>query len=454
MTTFTTPRTVGLSLATITALILTGCSTSDGASTATSDEFDVANGVATTYEFPNVPAITAPPENAALGDEDQELGEVGADPNIPYTAEVIPIGGDWMIAAEPKDHETVWNAFDPADGIVKTRITTGTAIWDDVVHLFTTDDASEPQAVAFEVWTPRGARGQADYTVSTYSGNLLEPEEVMLPRHVRFHSRQGSHTVSGEGRFLTSWDDQLFGPRVVDLDRGVLSGEQQVLGCGPYTWPVGDKIYSVCENSRELIELTIDDEGRISESGRSEALPTGFTASREAHFADEIESGFLINEAGDAYLFDFSSGLPQSEVTPLGNVGRDEGRFYKTGIRPDGEQFFVQYTDSEIHPHSANGGDVVRVRLFDTQDAAETRNLDLEFLGLDSIDSVSYNLDGTVLYVLGTAPGTGDLDGEDVSTIVGVDPATGEVVSTSAITGHGGKPDAVGGLTAPERRAG
>ncbi|WP_194860770.1 hypothetical protein [Dietzia sp. SYD-A1] len=450
MTVFTTPRLAGLSAATAAVLLLVGCSPgSDGGD---DGEFDVANGVATTYEFPNVPAVTAPPANATLGDEDQELGEVGADPNIPYTAEVTPIGADWMIAAEWRDDETVWAAFDPADGVVKTRITTGHGIWDDVVHLFTTDTPADPQAVAFEVWTPRGSRGQADYTVSTYSGNLLEPDEVLLPRHVRFHSREGSHTISGAGRFMTSWDDQLFGPRVVDLDRGVLSGEQQIIGCGPYTWPVGDKIYSVCERSRELLELTIDDEGRISESGRSKVLPEGFTASREAHFADDVESGFLINEAGEAYLFDFSSGLPTDEVRPLGNVGRDGGRFYTNGIRPDGEQFFVEYTDSDIHPHSANGGDVVRVRLFDVDGARETQNLDLEKLGLDSIDSVSYNLDGSVLYVLGTAPGTADDEGEDLPTIVGVDPATGEVVSTATITGHAGGSDGVSGVRAPERR--
>lgn len=449
---FTTTRLAGMSLATATALMLVGCS-SGSDSAESGEEFDVANGVATTYEFPNVPEVTLPPSNAALGDDDQELGEVGADPNKPYTAEVIPIGKDWMIATESRDNETVYAAFDPADGVVKTRITTGHAIWDDVVHVFTSDDASEPQAVAFEVWAPRGSRGQADYTVSTYSGNLLEPAEVLLPRHVRFHSREGSHTVSGGGRYMTSWDDQLFGPRVVDLDRGVLSGEQQILGCGPFTWPVGDKIYSVCENSRELIELTIDSDGKISETGRSEVLPEDFTSAREGHFAEEIASGFLINEAGDVYLFDFSDGLPTEEVTPVGNVGREDGRFHKNGVRPDGRQFFVEYTDTEIHPHSANGGDLVRIRLFDVDGARETQNLDLEKLGLDSIDSVSYNLDGSVLYVLGTAPGEGDDEGEDLPTVVGIDPATGEVVSTVAVTGHAGGSDGVSGLRAPERRA-
>lgn len=451
MTMFTTTRLAGLSIATATALMLVGCS-SGSDTTETVDEFDVANGVATTYEFPNVPEVTAPPSNAALGDDDQELGGVGSDPNRPYTAAVTPISADWMITTERKDNETVYAAFDPVDGVVKTRITTGHAIWDDVVHVFTTDDASEPQAVAFEVWAPRGSRGQSDFTVSTYSGNLLEPAEVLLPRHVRFHSREGSHTIS-QGRYLASWDDQLFGPRVVDLDRGVLSGETQILGCGPFTWPVGDKIYSVCENSGELIELTIDSDGRISETARAEVLPEDFTSAREAHFAVEIRSGFLVNEAGDVYLFDFSNGLPTEEVAPIGNVGRDGGRFYKNAIRPDGEQFFVEYTDTEIHPHSANGGDVVSVRLFDVNGAKETRNLDLEKLGLDTIDSTSYNLDGSVLYVLGTTAGEGDDEGTDLPTVVGVDPANGEIVSTATITGFGGW-DGVSGLTAPERMAG
>jgi len=113
----------------------------------------------------------------------------------------------------------------------------------------------------------------------------------------------------------------------------------------------------------------------------------------------------------------------------------------------------VEYTDTEIHPHSANGGDVVSVRLFDVNGAKETRNLDLEKLGLDSIDSTSYNLDGSVLYVLGTTAGEGDDEGTDLPTVVGVDPANGEIVSTATITGFGGW-DGVSGLTAPERMAG
>lgn len=452
MTKFTTPRLAGLSLATATALLMAGCSSGSGEPDTAGTQFDVANDVATTFEFPNVPVVTVPPSNAALGNVDQELGEVGADPNIPYTAEVIPIGAGWMIAAESRDDETVWAAFDPADGVVKTRITAGQAIWDDVVHLFTTDTPSDPQAVAFEVWTPRGSRGQADYTVSTYSGNLLEPTEVLLPRHVRFHSRTGSHAISGSGRYLTSWDDQLFGPRVVDLDRGVLSGEQQIIGCGPYTWPVGDKVYSVCERSGELLELSIDGDGRIEETGRTKVLPEGFTAAREGHFADENSSGFLVNEAGDAYSFDFSAGLPVDEITPLGNIGKDDGRFHKNGVRPDGQQFYALYTDTQIHPHSANGGDLVRIRLFDAEGARETQNLDLEALGLNAIDSASYNLDGSILYVLGTAPGTGDDEGSDLPTVVGVDPATGDLTSTATITGHAGGSDGVSGLRAPERR--
>lgn len=436
------------------ALVVTSCSDDgDGDSSAEgSEDFDVADGIETSYDFPNVPEGGPPADAATLGDEDQEIGEVGEDPNLPYTSDVVPIEPGWMVAAEGKDQETVYNAFDPETGEVHTRIVTGNAIWDNVVHVFSTEDASEPQATAFEVWKPRGSRGQADYTVSTYSGDLLEPEEVNLPKHVRFHSREGSHTITQNGKYMASWDDQLFGIRVVDLDEGLLTGELQIVGCGPFTWSVEEKIYSLCETDNELLELTIDEDGGISETGRSEVLPEDFTSARESHFSDETNTAFLVNEAGDVYLFDFSEGLPSEEIQSVGNIGKEEGRFHLNEIRPDGEQFFAEYTDSDIHPVSANGGDVVSVRLFNTADAEETQHLTLEDLGLDSIDSASYSLDGSVLYVLGGSPEGDDEDGDPVSTIVGVDPENGEVVSTSAVTGHGGDDEDLSGLFAPERQ--
>lgn len=443
-------RATGIIAATsISALVLAGCSSdgnngNGGGGGGSDEEFDVANGISTTYEFQNVPDINPVPEGAGLGTEDQEIGEVGDELNTPSVSDVIPIGPDWMITTEYRDNERVWSAIDPEDGVVKTRIVTGKGIWDDVVHVYTTDDASQPQAVAFEVWAPRGSRGNSDFTVSTYSGNLLEPEEINLPKHVRFHSREGSHTLAGEGKYLVSWDDQLFGVRVVDLEEGALTGELQLVGCGPYTWPVGNTIYSVCETSGELLELTIDDSGQISETARSQVLPDDFTAAREAHFADETKEGFLISEAGDVYVFDFSDGLPSDPIEPVGNVGRDEGRFHHNGINPDGSKFFVTYTDSEIHPVSANGGDLANVRLFDTEGAEETADLSAEDLGLESIDSAAFNMDGSVLYVLGDAPGDDD---ETVTTLVGVDPATGDVISDTEVTGYGGS--SVSGLMAP-----
>lgn len=441
---------VSASLATVTALILGSCSSSSSDDDGSS-EFDVANGIETTFEFPNVPTVKDTPEGGGLETEDQAVGQIGDELNTPSVGKVTPIDPTWMITNESLDNESVYDAIDPATGKIMTRITTGHAIWEDIVHVFSTDNADDPQAVAFEKWSPRGSRGESDFTVSTYSGNLLEPAEVNLPRHVRFHSRAGSHTLAGGGKYLVSWDDQLVGVRVVDLESGKLTGELQVVGCGPYTWPVGEKIYSVCENSRELLELTIDDSGQITETGRQKVLPDDFTASRHASFASGTKQGFLINEAGDAYVFDFADGLPTGEVAPVGNVGKEGGRFAAQdyGITPDGKRFFTTYTDSDIHPHSVNGGDTVSFRIFDAVTGDETRLVTTEDTRLDAIDSVAWNADGTLIYVLGTVPGTGDKEGQDITTLVGVDPVSGEVRSSVEVTGYGSR-DGVSGLMAPE----
>mgnify|MGYP002129305372 CR=1 FL=1 len=36
--------------------------------------------------------------------------------------------------------------------------------------------------------------------MSTYSGNLLEPSEAMLPDYARVHSRPGSSAVTSDGK--------------------------------------------------------------------------------------------------------------------------------------------------------------------------------------------------------------------------------------------------------------
>jgi hypothetical protein len=440
------------SLTAVTVLALAGCSSS---SDDDAEEFDVANGIDTTYEFPNVPTVKDVPEGGGLGAEEQEIGEVGDELNTPSVGKVTPINPDWMITVESKDNEAIYSAIDPETGKIMTRITTGHAIWDDVVHVFTTENADDPQATAFEVWAPRGSRGQSDYTVSTYSGNLLDPQEINLPKHVRFHSREGSHTIAGSGKYLVSWDDQLVGVRVVDLESGELTGELQSVGCGPYTWPVGNKIYSVCENTKELLELTIDDDGKIEETGREKVLPEDFTAARTAKFTTDAKQGFLVNEAGDVYSFDFSDGLPNSEVKLIGNVGKDGGRFATESaqVTPDGRRFLVAYTDSDIHPHSVNGGDVTSFRTFDAATGKETKLVTKEDLELESLDSVAYNYDASLIYVLGEAKPAGndaEEDAEPVTTLVSVDSVTGEVKDSVEVTGNGR--DDVSGLMAPEVR--
>ena len=416
----------------VTALVvLTGCGSND-------DEPSSSGEV--TYQ--TVPVI--PPEDGiTVGSEDQEIGEI---PEKVYTNEIDPIGPNELLAVAGGfgKLELGVNVIDPVTGVAGSRIVVGPGIWDPVIHGFVGEQSSDPAVLAAEVWRPRGSRGAADFTVTTYSGNLIEPDEVLLPDYARVHSRPGSNAVTSDGRYFVTWDDGLYGIRVVDLEVKEESGSLQVIGCGPFTWMVGHELYSVCEDAGELLHVGIDDSGVPSETARSAVLPDDFVSNRKAAWAADADSALLVGANGDVYVFDFSDGLPESEVAPIGNAGRDGGRFAENTISADGTRIAIEYTDSVVHPHSARAGDVVRIELFDAEGLATVASLDLEALGLTSIDSTTFSVDGKTLYVLGSGP---EQDGESGQKIVGIAAEDGAQVSSADVSGN---VDDLGTLLTPQ----
>ena len=132
-------------------------------------------------------------------------------------------------------------------------------------------------------------------------------------------------------------------------------------------------------------------------------------------------------------MFDFSNGLPQDAVTPIGNAGRPEGRFASDVIDNTGTRIAIAYTDSPIHPSSARGGDLARIELSDAANLAPIRTLSLPDLGLTDIASMAFSVDGATFYVLGGNP---EGQGEAAQRIVGFDAATGQQVSSAEISGN------------------
>lgn len=393
--------------------------------------------------YPSVP-FTAPGEGIALGHDDQAIGTTIPEPV--HVGEIDPIGPDELLAVAGGfgKLELGVNILDPATGVAGSRIVVGPGIWDPVIHGFVGETSTDPAVLAAEVWRPRGSRGAADFTVSTYSGNLLEPSEVQLPDYARAHSRPGSSAVTSDGRYFVTWDDGLYGVRVVDLAAKQESGALQIVGCGPFTWLDGHELYSVCEETRELIQISIDDSGVPTETKRAKVLPEDFVSSREVTWAADAKKALLVGADGDVYVFDFANGLPAAVVAPIGNAGQDGGRFAGNAIDNTGTRIAIEYTDTEIHPHSARGGDVVKIELRDAATFAPVKTLDLAGLGLTGIDSMAYSLDGRTLYVLGAGP---DVDGESKQRIVGIDSATGNQVSSAEVTGT---VDDVGTLLTPQ----
>ncbi|PTR21357.1 hypothetical protein C8K36_11516 [Rhodococcus sp. OK519] len=381
--------------------------------------------------YPSVP-YTAPGEGISLGRDDQAIGTTIPEPL--HVGEVQPARSNELLAVAGGfgNLEVGVNVIDPATGVAAGRIVVGPGIWDPVIHGFVGEKTSDPAVLAAEVWRPRGSRGAADFTVTTYSGNLLEPAEALLPDYARVHSRPGSSAVTSDGKYFVTWDDGLYGVRVVDLAAKKESGALQIIGCGPFTWLDGHELYSVCEETRELIQISIDDAGVPTETKRAKVLPGDFVSAREVTWAADAKKALLVGGNGDVYVFDFANGLPSSTVAPIGNAGQDGGRFAGNAIDNTGTRIAIEYTDTEIHPHSARGGDVVKIELHDASTFAPVKTLDLTALGLTGIDSMAYSVDGRTLYVLGEGP---EADGETEKTIVGIDASNGDKVSGVPVTG-------------------
>lgn len=420
-----TRRTAILAAAPLAALLaITSCSSSSN------DTEDSASSTEVVY--PSVD-FTAPGDGIGIGSEDQEI--TGRIPEPVHVGEITPIGPDQILGVEGgfgKLQMTV-NAIDPATGKITTRVTVGPGIWDHVIHGFVGETGSDPAILAAEVWRPRGSRGAADFTVSTYSGNLLEPKEVALPDVARVHSREGSNAVTSDGKYFVSWDDGLYGIRVVDLQAGEESGALRLVGCGPFTWLVGHDLYSVCEDTRELLHVNIDDAGVPTEVGREKVLPEDFVSARKTTFAEEAKKALLIGENGDIFVFDVSNGLPTQPVAPIGNAGDPSGRFSENVINADATRLAISYTDSIVHPDSARGGSVAKVVVFDAVNSAPIRTLTLADIGIESFSSMAYSLDGATFYVLGDGP---EADGIAPQKLVGFNAATGDRVSSVDLDGN------------------
>ena len=394
-------------------------------------------------------SYSAPDSNTALGTADEPIPS-----QIPeglHVGEINPIGANEMLAVQGGfgNLEVPVEVIDPATGKSTAHIVVGSGIWDSVIHGFVGTKSSDPAVLAAEVWRPRGSRGAADFTVSEYSGNLLNPKEVKLPSVARVHSRNGSHAVSSDGKYFVTWDDGLFGVRVVDLAKGKESGSLKLPNCGPFVWMIGHDVYSVCEQSHELLHLKISDDGVPSEVERKRLLSDDFVSARETSFAVDAKKSLLVSPSGETYVFDLASGLPTSQVKPIGNVGDPSGRFDKSAINADGSRIIVTYTDSKIAPGSVRGGDTAKVVLFDSSGLKQIRTLALADIGVDSIKSAAFSMDGKTLYVLGDGK-AGD-SGQAPQKLVGFAAADGHQVSSVTLADGLGGQAGLGDLIAPER---
>ncbi|WP_114423408.1 hypothetical protein [Nocardioides houyundeii] len=357
-----------------------------------------------------------------------------------HVSKIDPISADEIVILDGDGGlEVPLHVIDPATGESTARMVVGPGIWDAVIHPFVGESPDDPALLAAEVWRPRGSRGAADFTVSTYAGDLLEPDEILMPDYTRAHSRPGSSAVSTDGRYFVFWDDGLFGPRVYDLDQNVETGALQTVGCGPFTWLNGRDLYSVCEESRELVHLQIQDDGSLEEVARAAVLPEDFVSNRKATYAEDADKALLVSANGDVFVFDFSAGLPSEPVEPVGNAGQRSGRFDQNAIDNTGTRIAITYTDSKIHPHSMRAGDVDKIIVSDATTLDPVATLTRRSMKLSEIHSIAFSTDGSRLLVNGAS--TEDKDGETKPMILTFDAKTGKRVAAKEIKGFAGSPD-------------
>src|SRR3546814_19530354 len=98
---------------------------------------------------------------------------------------------------------------------------------------------------------------------------------------------------------------------------------------------VDHELYSVCEDTRELLHVTIGDDGVPKETARSKVLPEDFVSTRKVTWASKANKALMVSENRDVYVFDFSNGLTQAGVKQIGNAGQDSGRFSENVINAD-----------------------------------------------------------------------------------------------------------------------
>ena len=404
-----------------TTVALTGCIATAGASEGESKEKPAGY-----VELPDQPWTHAD-EDTPLGGEDEEIPSADAIPEKLHVSKIDPIGEDEiLLMGEGWGLEISSQVIDPATGEATAKFTTGPGIWDPVIHAFVGEDPDDPAVLAQEVWRPRGSRGAAEFTISTYSGDLLTPDEIVMPDYTRSHSRWGSSDLTQDGRYLVFWDDALYGPRVYDLEEGEETGALAIPECGPFAWVVERTVYSVCERDQELLELTIKKDGSLVEAGREKVLPADFVSNRHASIAHDAGKALLVSANGDVFVFDFGDGLPTAQQKPIGNAGQDSGRFDQFVLNVDATSMVISYTDSAIHPDSVNGGDEVRLIVSDPETFTPLADLSLESMKLASLDAFGYSVDGATLYVVGSTA-------DEKLEIVGFDALTGAEKSRSTI---------------------
>jgi hypothetical protein len=373
---------------------------------------------------PSYAGYTTPGADTALGASDEPIPT--KIPEALHVGTIPPITADQVMLGEG----TGWSTsavviVDPKTGKIVSTIGTASNDWDAIPTAFVGTNPWLPYVLGAEVWHTRGTRGKAEYTLSYYSGTLTDVPEIDLPDDTRMHARVGSKVVTSDGRYFVTWDDLLYGVRVVDLKEKKETGKLRIVGCGPFTWAVGHNIYSICENTKEIIQIGIDSKGVPKVTARKKLLPADVVSDREATFADQVNKAMWISPVGEAYVLDFSNGMPTTAVTSAGNVVTKGFTAGTNRISPDGTRAVVSYQKGNLPEGSVRAEGFGKLVVYDTTGFKPVTTITPAILGGDDVTAISYNTAGTVMYVLASSG--------DKYKLVGFDAKTGKKVSSVAV---------------------
>ena len=361
------------------------------------------------------------PSTVDFATDDPEAPRGGDDPGIPddipeqvHATSMAPLAMDEVVVVEDHGNTLVGLAIvDPETGARRATIDSAVNVFSPFVYPLLAPPEEGPDVLAFESWWSRGPRGPVEFTLSYYGGDLRRVPEVRFPEEARPYSLPMSASVTDDGAWFGVWDSLLQGLRLVDVADRSQAGTLELQGCGPAVLPVREAAFAtVCWPTGEVVEMAVDSDG-VREVGRVAVLPEDVPITHEVPLAREADRAVVLTTLEEAYILDFSRGLPDRSP-PAHDVLQDGLALDYSGhaITNDASLLALRYSSGALPSDASRSQGFGAVVTYQLNGFTEAWRLEADDLDYEPT-SMTWAPDGSTLWVLG--------EGSDGSVLVGYD---------------------------------